>query len=207
VKAPFPLLAILASWRFLSLVVGCRAQPMDPVGISNVRAAGSTVVDASVMKPSPVPADFREHMARVAPRQVSEGHGEHFDAVVWVNDVARPAWDSGGEMPDSAMLVEEAIERAKNGDRSAGLLMMEKQGGAWRFVAVGPEGDVADDARTARCASCHAQALRDDVFRLDQKTSATSTAAITATAPTAVASAAATYDARSAGAADAASSR
>ena len=189
------------------LLVACHGQAMDAVGMSSPRAAGSTVIEAGVVKPSPIPADFRQHMTNVVARQVSEGHGERFDAVVWANEGARAAWDSGGEMPDGAVLVEEAMQRAAKGDRGAGLFMMEKRDAAWRFVAVGTDGDVADDARTARCVSCHAQAPRDDVFRVAQNTTTATTAAITATAPTSVASTAATIDARSAGPADAASSR
>jgi hypothetical protein len=200
-------LAFLASWRLILLVVACHEQSMDAVGVSTVRAAPSTLVDAAAVKPSPVAADFRDHMTRVVARQVSEGHGERFDAIVWANEGARVAWESGGDMPEGAMLVEEAVQRAAKGDRAAGFFTMEKRDGAWRFVAVGVDGDVADDARTARCASCHAQAPRDDVFRVAQNTTTATTAAITATAPTSVASAAATYDARSAGPADAASSR
>ena len=194
-------------WPLLLLVVACRGQAMDAVGLSRVRPAPSTVIDAAVVKPSPIASDFRDHMTRMVPRQVSEGHGERFDAIVWVNEGARAGWASGGEMPDGAVLVEEALERAAKGDRAAGLFMMEKREGTWRFVAVGADGDVADDARTTRCASCHAQAPRDEVFCVSQRTTTATMAAITATAPTSVASAAATYDARSAGPADAASSR
>ncbi len=107
-------------------------------------------------------------------------------------------------MPDGAALVEEAIERVVKGeDRPAGLLFMEKKEGAWRFEAVGPDGAVASGAEASRCAVCHAQAARDDVFRVDQSSSAATAATTTAAVPTAVARAAATYDARSAGPADA----
>jgi hypothetical protein len=156
-----------------------------------------------VTKPSPVARDFRERMARVGERQLSRGHAERFDAVVWANDVARAVWDEAvAPMPDGAMIVEEAVERGAKGDRAAGLLVMEKRDGSWRFVAIGADGEVVDDARVARCAACHREAPRDSVFPvgppLQPKTTATS-AAITTAAPTAVAAAAATYDARIAG--------
>jgi hypothetical protein len=145
-------------------------------------------------------------MARVSDRQVSRGHAERFDAIVWANDVARAMWDDArASMPDGAMLIEEAIERTARGDRAAGLLVMEKREGTWRFVVVGADGEVVDDARVAACAACHQEAPRDGVFPVGpvaQAKTATSTAATTATAPTAVASAAATYDVRSAGSAD-----
>jgi hypothetical protein len=147
-------------------------------------------------------------MARLGARARSRGHGERFDAVVWANDVARAAWDTGpAPMPDGAMLIEEAFESAAQGGRALGLLVMEKRGGTWRFVAVGADGDVVDDARVAACASCHREAPRDSVFPLGQANSAASSAAITATAPTAVASAAATNETRSAGLAEAPSRR
>jgi hypothetical protein len=150
-----------------------------------------------------VASDFREKMVRVGERQLSRGHAERFDAIVWVNDVARAAWDEAiAPMPDGSMLVEEAIERAAHGDRPSGLLVMEKRDGSWRFVAVGADGEVVDDARVARCAACHKDAPRDSVFPVGappQPKTNTTSAAMTTTAPTAVAAAAATHDARIAG--------
>lgn len=204
------------AWRAaLVLVVplglpACPGPRMDPVGLSTVRAAGgaSSPADASVPgPPSPVPADFREHMIRLVARQLSRGHGEKFDGVVWGNDAASAAWRALGSMPDGAVLVEEAIERAAKGDRADGVLFMERAAGAWRFVAVGADGEVAADDRTRACATCHAEAPRDGVFRLaDQSSTSATSAATTASVPTAVATTAATVDARKAGAADAASS-
>lgn len=142
---------------------------MGPVGVSEVRAHPSapTAVDAGARAgaPSPVAADFRQHMARVMDRAVSRGHAERFDGVVWANDAARAAWEAKGEMPEGATLVEEAIERTPRGDRAAGLLVMEKRGGAWRFTVVDAGGRVAEDAREATCAACHREAPRDGVFR------------------------------------------
>jgi hypothetical protein len=178
---------------------------MDAVGISDKRTGSSAPVgEAGAMLPSPVAPDFRDHMTKVVARQLSRGHGGRFDAIVWVNDAAKAAWDAGGAMPDGAVLVEEALDTVVTGgvkgDRAVGLLFMEKKDGAWTFQAVGPEGSVAGEPR---CETCHAQAPRDDVFRVDQSSSAASTATMTATVATAVATAAATYDARSAGPADA----
>jgi hypothetical protein len=199
--AGFPRLLLAA----VVALAACRPSPLDAVGVSDKRVSGTSAApDAGPMPPSPVPADFREHMTKVLGRQLSRGHGERFDAIVWANDAAKGAWDAGGEMPDGAVLVEEAIERvgsgAGRGDRPAGLLLMEKGEGAWRFRAVGPEGSVAEEAR---CGACHAQAPRDRVFRVDQSSSAASAAASTATVPAPVATMAATVDTRSAGPADA----
>ena len=117
--------------------------------------------------PSPVAADFRSHMARVSQRALSRGHADRFDAVLWANDAAHAAWDGSGDMSDGAVLVEEAIERTFKGDRAAGLLVMEKHGGAWRFVLVDAGGHVVDWARDAACATCHKEAPRDFVFRVE----------------------------------------
>jgi hypothetical protein len=106
-------------------------------------------------------------MARVSERAVSRGHADRFDAVVWTNDAARAAWDGAVDMPDGAVLVEEAIERTVRGDRAAGLLVMQKHGEAWRFVLVDAGGHVVEWAREAACAACHKEAPRDFVFRLD----------------------------------------
>jgi hypothetical protein len=124
-------------------------------------------VDASVAVTSPVAADFREHLARVGERAVSRGHAERFDGVVWANEGGRAGWDGAGEWADGAMLVEEAIERTAKGDRAAGLLVMEKKGGTWRFVVIDAGGHVVEWARDKVCASCHADAPRDFVFHLD----------------------------------------
>lgn len=186
-----------------------------PVGVSSPRAVEriSRASDAATPELSPVPTDFRSHMARVSGRFVSAGHAERFDAVVWANDAARAAWDAAGDMPDGAMLVEEAIERTSGrdggADRPAGLLVMEKGAGTWRFVAVMPAGEVVSDTRVALCAACHRDAPRDFVFRSrggsspqPQSSSVPTSAAMTAIAPMAVATMATTYEARSAGSAD-----
>jgi hypothetical protein len=177
----------------------------EAIGVSLPRGApggGGGRGDGGLGKPSPVARDFRERMVRLDDRQLSRGHAERFDAIVWANDVARAAWDDAlAPMPDGAMLVEEAIERAAQGDRPAGLLVMEKRDGSWRFVAVGADGEVVDDARVARCATCHREAPRDSVFPVGppQPKTTTTSAAMTMTAPTAVAAAAATHEARIAG--------
>jgi hypothetical protein len=141
------------------------------VGVSSPRPsdgpAGS--VDGGHIEASPIAADFRSRMARLSGRFVSRGHGERFEAVVWANDRARDAWAAPVDMPDGAVLVEEAIERAAGDDRQAGLLVMVKHGDAWRFVAVGPDGEVVGDARVAPCTECHREAPRDSVFPLASK--------------------------------------
>jgi hypothetical protein len=123
--------------------------------------------DASTASLSPVAADFREHMARISERGVSRGHAERFDGIVWTNDVGRAVWDGSGDMPDGAVLVEEAIERTGKGDRAAGLLVMEKHGGAWRFVVVDAGGHVVTWTREEACVACHRDAPRDSVFHLE----------------------------------------
>lgn len=142
---------------------------MDAVGTSAPKGVPETKPDAAAPpRPSPVPADFRKTMARLTDRHVSEGHAERFDAIVWANDAAKGAWDSGAAMPDGAALVEEAIERPGRSDRAdkpAGLFVMKKESGSWSFSAVGPDGDVVDDARVAPCKACHALAPVDSVFK------------------------------------------
>jgi hypothetical protein len=183
------------------VLLSCRPPPMDPVGYSSVRAVGSNPPrDAGVRMPSPLADDFRDHMAKLMPRQLSVGHAARFDGVVWGNEAAKTAWEARGVMPDGAVLVEEVIDAPRVGDRAAGELYMEKKGGAWTFLAIGPDGATGSDTR---CQGCHAEAPQDGVFRLDQLKIAASTAAMTATVPTPVATTAATTDARSAGRADA----
>jgi hypothetical protein len=105
-------------------------------------------------------------MARVVDRAPSRGHGDRFDAIVWVNEAGRAAWESGADMPAGAMLVEEAIGRTAKGDRAAGLLVMQKTGEGWRFLVIDDAGVVVKDGQEDRCAACHAEAPRGGVFRL-----------------------------------------
>jgi hypothetical protein len=177
---------------------------MGAVGTSAPRGVPASAPDAAPPKPSPVTPDYKKTMAQLTQRQVSEGHAERFDAVVWANEPAKGAWEGGTAMPDGAMLVEEAIERpgrSDRADRPAGLFVMKKDGGSWSFVVVGPDGEVVDDARVASCKACHALAPVDYVFK-NQTSSAKTSAEITAIAPIAVATTAASIDARSAGWAD-----
>jgi hypothetical protein len=151
-------------------VAACRIDPGPAVGLASLHpvasSPGPTTLDASAAAPSPVAADFRERMARVGERGVSHGHADRFDGVVWVNEAAHVGWDGPGEMPDGAMLAEEAIERTDKGDRPAGLLVMEKRAGAWRFVVVDAGGHVVEWSRAESCAACHRDAPRDFVFRV-----------------------------------------
>jgi hypothetical protein len=151
-------------------------------------------------------SDFRSRLIKLIPRQVSRGHGERFDAVVWANEAAKVAWQVRGDMPEGALLIEELTEPSPQGSGAAGLFVMEKRGGRWRFVAVAPDGESIFDEKTTRCTVCHEQAPRDLVFSVPnappQLSTAQSSAATTAIAPSPVLSAAATKDARSAGSAD-----
>ncbi len=150
----------------LALGGACKTQSMPIVGVSAPRALEHepAAADAEAPEPSPIPADFRAHMTRVRDRFLSRGHGEHFDVVVWANDAARPPEDARTPLPDGAVLVEEALVHDTRGDRAAGLFVMQKQGGVWRFDAVGPDGAVASRERVSACATCHRDA-KDDVFR------------------------------------------
>jgi hypothetical protein len=155
----------------LAVVGACRAEPGAAVGVSSPRAVteppSPRTVDASAAIPSPVAADFRDHMTRVSERGVSHGHADRFDGVVWTNDAAHTGWEGPGQMPDGAVLVEEAIEKTVKGDRAAGLLVMEKHAEGWRFVVVDAGGHVVEWTRVEACAACHRDAPRDFVFHLD----------------------------------------
>jgi hypothetical protein len=113
-----------------------------------------------------VPQDFRQRFHQLTSRQLSRGHAERFDAIVWGNDLAFGSWEGSGPLPEGSLLVEEAISRDVAGDKAMGLLLMQKQLGTWRFTAIGPEGDVADESRTERCATCHEEAPGDGVFQV-----------------------------------------
>jgi hypothetical protein len=192
-------------------LLGC-GRDAGIVGISPPRAA-ERLPAAGADATSPVPADFRAHLARLSDRFLSQGHGDGFDAIVWANDAARAIPDAG-VFADGAMFVEELLGRDEaDGGAAQGLLVMEKRADAWHFVAVGPDGTAVGEPRVQPCVECHREAPRDFVFHppergpKPQSSSNAVTPATTATAPRTVAIPAATYDVRSAGSADAPSRR
>jgi hypothetical protein len=138
----------------------CHDTPAAVVGVSPPRAPDLIVAapDAGVPEPSPVPDDFRSKMTQLGGRFLSPGHAQRFDAVVWANAAAVKQWDSPGEMPFGAMLVEEAIVREGGSDRPGGLLVMDKREAGWRFVVVTADGEVQSGARLALCETCHREA-------------------------------------------------
>ena len=170
----------------IALCAGCRPEP-PIVGTSSRRAIERNAagpLDGGVPELSPVPDDFRGRMTKVGERFLSRGHAEHFDAVIWANDAALSTRDAGAVMPeggmpladgatllservmalpDGAILLEELIAQRAGADRPAGLFVMEKRAGQWRFVVVGTRGEVVSDARVAPCAECH-RGAKDSVF-------------------------------------------
>jgi len=148
-----------------ALCVGCRREA-PVVGLSPPRALerrSSGSLDSGVPELSPVPGDFRTRMTRMGERFLSRGHAEHFDAVIWANGEALSPRDAGAVLPEGAMLLEELTAEKGGADRPAGLFVMEKRAGLWRFVVVGTRGEVVSDARVAPCAECHREA-KDFVF-------------------------------------------
>jgi hypothetical protein len=201
-----------------------------PVGVSAPRPSEARSAADAAVDGLPLPDDFRAHLTRASERFLSRGHAGRFDAIVWANDVALDggAPDAADEYENGALFVEEVIGRvdAKASPfeappssfppGAAGLLVMEKRAGAWRFAVVDAQGAVAREGRVDACPLCHREAPRDFVFRTPpassalprgQSSSAAATATLTASAPTTVATAAATSDARSAGSAALPSSR
>jgi hypothetical protein len=150
-------------------VLACGAgDSLGGIGVSGPRPIDThaAIVDAGSDVASPVPADFRTTMTRVAGKQASHGHADRYDVVVWANDGARSVWDSDAEMPDGSMLVEELSEHVRGGEAAAGFFAMQKSAGSWRFFAVSPRGVVGADATVATCDACHRDAPHDHVFRI-----------------------------------------
>jgi len=109
-----------------------------------------------------VQTDFPSHLTRLTGRFLSRGHGERFDAFIWVNEAGRSAALGEGQTGQGAVLVEEAVVTDVRGDRPAGLLVMQRLD-TWRFTAVEPDGTVVKDERVTACARCHGEAA-DSVF-------------------------------------------
>jgi hypothetical protein len=156
-----------ATFALAATCAACHDEPAPIVGVSPPRAAGperrATVSDAGADETSPVPADFRRRMKSMAGPFLSRGHGDRFDAVLWANPTAESHWDRTDEMPDGAMLIEDAFVRDTGDPRPAGLFVMQRTAGAWRYWAIGVSGEIADDERVDACAECHRQA-RSEVF-------------------------------------------
>jgi len=93
-------------------------------------------------------------MTRVSETFLSRGHGERFDATVWSS-----AADAG--TAEGTVYLEDLSLR--DGGSPAGTLVMERRGTAWRFAAVGPDGQGADDAGAQACDPCHREG-RDGLF-------------------------------------------
>jgi hypothetical protein len=156
------------AWRLVVLPAigalglgGCHLGPLAPVGSSAPRApdrTASTPADTGDAGTSAVPSDFRSTFTRATDRFLSRGHGERFDAVVWINATARSALQAEGAMEDGSLLLEETTVHDARGERPTGLLVMEKRQGTWSFTCVGPEGEVVTDPHLALCVTCHREA-------------------------------------------------
>jgi hypothetical protein len=148
----------------VAAAMGCGGAEVGLVGVSPPRAVEPAAMLDAGAEETPVPADFRAHLSRVSDRFLSRGHADRFDGVVWASEEAAVAAASGSDFADGARFVEEAFGRDVTDGGAAGLLAMEKRAGVWHFAAVGPDGDVAGDARTGACAACHREAPHDFVF-------------------------------------------
>ena len=165
----------------VAAAVGCGGSAeVGLVGVSPPRAVEPAAGLDAGAEEAPVPADFRARLSRVSDRFLSRGHADRFDAVVWASEEAAAAAASGGDFGDGARFVEEAFGRDVIDGGAAGLLAMEKRGGVWHFAAMGPDGDVAGDARTGACVTCHREAPRDFVFATPAPSAASPTSLLDA---------------------------
>jgi hypothetical protein len=144
----------------LGICNGCHDTRGPVVGVSPPRAPEheAQAADAGAPERSPVDADFRAHMTKMGDRFLSVGHGQRFDAVLWVNAAAQAHWPEPASMPEGAVLVEDTMMTEAGVEHAGGLLVMVKGPASWRFVAVSPDGRVVSDARVVPCATCHRDA-------------------------------------------------
>jgi hypothetical protein len=139
------------------VAVGCAgAESMGPVGVSPPRASEPAFRGAEGGAPttSSLSADFRQRMMRASETFLSRGHGERFDATVWSSAADAGAGEGAIYLEDLAL---------RDGGGAGGLLVMERRGAAWRFAAVGPDGQAVDDAGAQACEPCHREG-RDGLF-------------------------------------------
>lgn len=135
------------------------------------------MADASVTPPPSVaimPSDFRTRYVKLsATRFVSAGHASgRFEVEVYANAAGAGAFaKQSGTFPEGAVFVKEHWERTAEGSRPGPLMAMEKmragydaEHGDWRYVVVGPEGNLLTDGKPEGCVLCHDDAPRDRVF-------------------------------------------
>lgn len=177
------LLLIVALVGAAAAAAACERPPESPVGVSNAQRPHGAVASDAGAAPGKrelaiLPRDFRTRYAKLsAARFVSQGHAAgRFEVEVYANDAAKDAFGrQSGAFPQGAVLVKEHWERPpvpSEGTLKPGPVMaMEKMApgfdaehGDWRYVVVGPEGDVLQDGKPDGCVLCHDDAPHDHVF-------------------------------------------
>lgn len=142
--------------------------PHELVGTSRSSGASHVTTEAGVdapthaRAPSALPADYRTAWPKkTAARFVSSHAMGRYDADLFASEPGAPAV--------GARLVEEHFERGTS--KPGPIYMMEKREpgydatqGDWRYVVVGPDGNLVTDGKAPLCAGCHAEAPRDQVF-------------------------------------------
>lgn len=175
-------------WMSAACVVGagvgaCGGTVNQPAGVSAATGGGHSRstkgADGGAPEPAALailPKDFRARYSKLSSaRFVSAGHASgRFEVEVYANDSAREAFPrQSGTFPVGAVLVKEHWERGpgRTANQPGPLMAMEKMAsgfdaehGDWRYVVVGPSGEVLEDGKPDGCVLCHDDAPHDHVF-------------------------------------------
>jgi len=159
-------------------IAACSPARQQPVGASQGGAS-----ESSQRAPGPPPApplaglppEFRTSWTPLGAARPSEHGGGRFEALVFANAEGASAWAKGGEPTVGSIFVAELLDTATDGGKTtAGIYLIERREGGYRFAAADGTGrtltDAADDAgagtTAALCVRCHAESMRRPLFPL-----------------------------------------
>ncbi|HEX7600167.1 MAG TPA: hypothetical protein VF316_01130, partial [Polyangiaceae bacterium] len=171
---------LLTRWALalpILAVAACSPARQQPVGASQGGA------ESSLRAPGPPPApplaglppEFRTSWTPLGAARRSEHGGGRFEALVFANAEGASAWIKGGEPTVGSIFVDELLDTATDGGKTtAGIYLIERREGGYRFAAADGTGrtltDAADDAgagtTAALCIRCHAESMRRPLFPL-----------------------------------------
>ncbi|GMV38457.1 MAG: hypothetical protein AMXMBFR64_01730 [Myxococcales bacterium] len=123
-----------------------------------------TLEETTASGNDPVPDDYKSTFTKVTERAVSQSH-EGMMVEIWVNDTAKPTWDSGsGVYAKGSIVIKEHYMDEASTDVKAWTTMEKREAGYapdsgdWYWAKVMGDGTVEMDGTPAMCVGCHSTA-------------------------------------------------